>query len=351
MISTDVNRLTGNKMMMLTKQEVFWVMALAGAMLYPWQARAECRVTGGPNMNLSYDYQRDRVAGSPDPIATVRFDTELHCDAAHEISQPVLMMGPTAQGYNNQLARNIGEINMLAGGQDSVGFVWRNSINGEEKRISLGQSHPVTRKLKADGTTVRVQDSFHFYYVAGALQPGRDIAPTPLQVAYQGANGISPLYELVFPSIPLFARACSIRSERMDIDFGSVQKNDIRQSGEEPLSQVVRQQALELVCDPGTNVGFRITPARQQDNNILLGAESLGTAAKGVGVKMRYSNRAKSLREVHFGETLPWGRTSEVRSASEQSVTIPFEFYLVRTMPDIEAGKFEAQATIEMRHE
>ena len=351
MISTDVNRLTGNKMMMLTKQEVFWVMALAGAMLYPWQARAECRVTAGPNMSLSYDYQRDRAVGSPDPIATVRFDTELHCDVEHELSQPVLMIGERAQGYRNQVTRNMGEVNILAGGQDSVGFVWRNSINGEEKRVSLGQSNPVTRKLTANGAAVRVQDTFHFYYVAGALQPGRDIAPAPLTVSYQGAGGISPLYELVFPSIPLFARACSVRNERMDIDFGNVNMNDIRETGAEPLSQVVRQQALELVCDPGTNVGFRVIPARQQDNNILLGSETIGTAAKGVGVKMRYSNLAKSLREVHFGETQQWGRTSEVRSATEQSVNIPFEFYLVRTTPDIEAGKFEAQATIEMRHE
>ncbi|MGL5484661.1 MAG: fimbrial protein, partial [Shewanella sp.] len=299
----------------------------------------------------SYDYQRDRAVGSPDPIATVRFDTELRCDAEQESSPPVLMIGETAQGYSNHVTRNLGEINMLAGGQDSVGFIWRNSINGQDARIPLGHNAPATRKLIADGSAVRVQDTFHFYYVAGVLQPGRDIAPTPLKVSYQGVNGTAPLYELAFPSIPLFARACSINSQRMDIDFERVEMGDIRKIGEEPLSKVVRQQDLEIVCDPGTNVGFRVTPARQQDGNVILGSDTLASAAKGVGVKMRYSNAARSQHEVRFGETLHWGRTSEARTAAEQSVNIPFEFYLVRTTPDIVAGKFEAQATLEMRHE
>lgn len=340
----------GNKTMLI-KQEIFWVAALVAVMLYPWQASAECRVTGGPNMSLSYDYQRDRAAGSPDPIATVRFDTELHCDSEPEISPPELIIGQTAHGYSNQVTRNIGKINMLAGGQDSVGFIWRNNINGEEQHIPLGQSNPLTRKLIADGTAIRVQDTFHFHYVAGALQPGRDIAPAPLEVSYQGGDGVIPLYELVFPSIPLFARACSIRSEHMDIDFGHVEMNEIRKVGEEPSSKVVRKQELELVCDPGTNVGFRITPARQQDSNILLGTETLDSAAKGVGIKMRYSSFSRKLHDVRFGESLSWGRTTEGYSATKQPVNIPFEFYLVRTTPDIEAGKFEAQATLEMRHE
>lgn len=346
----NLNRLMGNEMM-LTKQEIFWVMALAAGMLSPWQARAECRVTGGPNMSLSYDYQRDRAVGSPDPIATVRFDTELRCDAEQESSLPVLMIGETAQGYSNHITRNMGEVNMLAGGQDSIGFVWRNTLNGQDARILLGHNAPATRKLIADGSAIHVQDTFHFYYVAGVLQPGRDIAPTPIQISYQGVNGTAPLYELVFPSIPLFARACSLRSERMDIDFGNVEMGDIRKMGEEPSAKVVRQQDLELTCDPGTNVGFRITPARQQDNQILLGSDTLDSAAKGVGLKMRYHNIARSQHDIRFGETLQWGRTNESRTQAAQSVNIPFEFYLVRTEDNISAGKFEAQATLELRHE
>lgn len=336
---------------MLSKQEIFWVMALAGAMLYPWQARAECQVIGGPNMSLSYDYQRDRAVGSPAPIATVRFDTELRCDAESDATPPLLVMGEGEQGYSKQVSRNIGEVNMLMGGEDSVGFRWRNNVRGREALIPLGQSNPITRTLMADGESFWVNDTFQFYYVAGALQPGRDIAPSPLQINYKGASGSTPLYELVFPSIPLFARACSVSSQRMDIDFGKVEMNDIRKTGEEPSAKVVRHQDLELTCDPGTNVGFRVIPARQQDNHILLGSDTLDSTAKGVGLKMRYHNLARSQHDIRFGETLLWGRTNESRTQTAQSVNIPFEFYLVRTEDNISAGKFEAQATLELRHE
>ncbi|MFQ1743818.1 fimbrial protein [Aeromonas veronii] len=337
-------------MMMLTKNELLWTLIVAGSACCPWQAKAECLVVGEPAMTMGYDYQRDRAVGSPDPIATVTFETQLRCDGESNGQLPMLEMGLAGRGYNARAMPNIGEVNLLPGNMDSVGFVWRNSINGQQNRVA-GNGEPVRRTLATDGDTIRVQDSFYFYYVAGALQPGRDIAPAPIPVSYQGSAGRVPLYTLEFPAIPLFARACTVKTEKMDIDFGKVEMNQIRSADQDPLPQMVRRQPLELECDPGTNVGFRVIAAKQQFGNTLLTSEALDSSAKGVGVKMRYSSLARTSKEVRFGETMTWGRTAETRYGTNQFVTIPFEFYLVKTESDITAGLFTADATIEMRHE
>lgn len=301
-------------------------------------------------MTMSYDYQRDRAVGSPDPIARVTFETQLSCDGENNNQLPTLEMGLPGRSYHARAMPSIGEVNLLSGNMDSVGFVWRNSINGQQRRVAFN-GEPVQRTLATDGDTIRVHDSFDFYYVAGALQPGRDIAPAPITVSYQGDAGRVPLYTLEFPSIPLVARACTVKTDKMDIDFGKVEMNQIRPAEQEPLPQMVRSQPLDLECDPGTNVGFRVMAAKQQFGNTLLTSETLDSSAKGVGVKMRYSSLARTSKEVRFGETLSWGRTAETQYGANQHVTIPFEFYLVKTESDITAGLLQADATIEMRHE
>lgn len=335
--------------MMLTKHELLWTLLLAGAVCYPWQARAECRTVGEPAMTLYYDYQRDRAAGSPDPIARVNFDTELRCDAPSEAQQ--LQLDLAGRGYSSVPTPNIGEVNMLADSKNSVGFVWHNRVNGREQRVVAGGA-PLTRSLSADGETIRIHDAFHFYYLSGLLQPGFDISPSPIQVSYLGKAGKVPLYELNFPAIPLFARSCSIKTPRMDVDFDKVEQNLIQGSEQEPLPAVVRQLSLELDCDPGTNVDFRVTATKQQFGHTLLNSETLDTSAKGVGVKMRYaSSNFRSNQEIRFGETLRWGRTPELGYAAVQRVSIPFEFYLVKTESEVVPGRLEANANIEIRHE
>lgn len=336
--------------MMLTKNELLWTLIVAGLACYPWQAKAECHVVGEPAMTMSYDYQRDRAVGSPDPIAEVTFETRLRCDDESNGQPPMLEMGLAGRGYNVRTMPNIGEVNLLSGSMDSVGFVWHNNINGQLRRVVVN-GEPVQRTLAANDDTIRVRDTFYFYYVAGALQPGRDIAPTPIPISYQGSAGRIPLYTLEFPSIPLFARACTVKTAKMDIDFGNVEMNQIRSADQDPLPQMVRSQPLELECDPGTNVGFRVMAAKQQFGNTLLTSETLDSSAKGVGVKMRYSSLARTSKEVRFGETMSWGRTAETSYGANQHVTIPFEFYLVKTESGITAGLFTADATIEMRHE
>lgn len=125
----------------------------------------------------------------------------------------------------------------------------------------------------------------------------------------------------------------------------------IRTAEQEPLPQMVRSQPFDLECDPGTNVGFRVIAAKQQFGNTLLTSETLDSSAKGVGVKMRYSSLFHTSKEVRFGETMSRGRTAETQYGANQHVTIPFEFYLVKTESDIKPGLFTAHATIEMHHE
>lgn len=338
--------------MTLTKHELIWFFLLAAASFLPSQARAECRVISGPAMSLNYDYQRDRAPGSPDPIATVQFETILSCDDVSEGEQlPLLVMSHSGSGYSTQSTPNIGVVNLLKGMQDSVGFVWRNSIDGNEKRMSYSRSEKIERSLTKSGNTIRVHDSFYFYYIAGLLQPGRDIAPSPINVSYKNKSEVLPLYSLEFPSIPLFARSCMLNTERMAIDYEAIHADDLRNPEQEPLPQLVRSQDLELVCDLGTSVGFRVTPAKQQMNNIMLMSDTLESSAKGVGVKMRYQNMARSQQEVRFGETLHWGRTPETGTISSQKINIPLEFYLVKTAKKVNPGPFEATATLEMRYE
>ncbi|TNI14824.1 fimbrial protein [Aeromonas veronii] len=337
-------------MMMLTKNELLWTLLVAGLACYPWQAKAACRVVGDPAMTMSYDYQRDRAVGSIEPIATVTFETQLRCDGESSGQLPMLEMGQAGRSYNARTVPGIGDVNLLSGSMDSVGFVWRNSINGQQRRVAFN-GEPVQRTMAADGDTIRVLDSFYFYYVAGALQPGRDIAPAPITVSYQGDAGRVPLYTLEFPSIPLVARACTVKTEKLDIDFGKVEMNQILSAELPPLPEMVRSQPIELECDPGTNVGFRVTNAKQQFGTTLLTSETLDSSAKGVGVKMRYISLARTAKEVRFGETMSWGRTAETRYGANQFVTLPFEFYLVKTESDIKPGLFTAEATIEMRHE
>ncbi|MDF2409942.1 fimbrial protein [Aeromonas sp. 2HA2] len=338
--------------MMLTKHELIWVFLFVAAFALPWQVHAECRVISGPAMNLNYDYQRDRSPGSPDPIAIVQFETILTCDdVAEGEAWPLLVMSHTGSGYSTQSTSNIGMVNLLKGMQDSVGFVWRNSVDGNEKRMSYSHSENMERSLTKSGNTIRVHDDFYFYYITGMLQPGRDISPSPINVSYKNKSGAYPLYSLEFPSIPLFARSCMLNTARMAIDYETIHADDLRSPDKEPLPQLVRSQDLELVCDLGTNVGFRVTPAKQQMNNIMLMSDTLDSSAKGVGVKMRYKNMARSQHEVRFGETLHWGRTPETGPVSSQKINIPLEFYLVKTTLEVNPGEFEATATLEMRYE
>ncbi|VFB10263.1 P pilus assembly protein, pilin FimA [Aeromonas salmonicida] len=337
---------------MLTKHELIWVFLFIAAFSLPWQVHAECRVISGPAMNLNYDYQRDRSPGSPDPIAIVQFETILTCDdVSGGEAWPLLVMSHAGSGYSTQSTSNIGMVNLLKGMQDSVGFVWRNSVDGNEKRMSYSHSENMERSLTKSGNTIRVHDVFYFYYIAGMLQPGRDISPSPINVSYKNKSGAYPLYSLEFPSIPLFARSCMLNTARMAIDYETIHADDLRSPDKEPLPQLVRSQDLELVCDLGTNVGFRVTPAKQQMNNIMLMSDTLDSSAKGVGVKMRYKNMARSQREVRFGETLNWGRTPETGPVSSQKINIPLEFYLVKTALEVNLGEFEATATLEMRYE
>ncbi|WP_421225241.1 fimbrial protein [Aeromonas jandaei] len=333
-------------MMMLTKNELLWTLLVAGLACYPWQAKAACRVEGDPAMTMSYDYQRDRAVGSIEPIATVTFETQLRCDGESSGQLPMLEMGQAGRSYNARTVPGIGEVNLLSGNTDSVGFSWNNKVNGQKRSVAFN-GQPIRRTLTGEVDTIHVQDSFKFYYVAGALQPGRDIAPAPIPVSYQGEL----LYTLEFPAIPLFARACTVKTERLDIDFGKVEMNQILSAELPPLPEMVRSQPIELECDPGTNVGFRVTNAKQQFGTTLLTSETLDSSAKGVGVKMRYISLARTSKEVRFGETMSWGRTAETRYGANQFVTLPFEFYLVKTESDIKPGLFTAEATIEMRHE
>ena len=337
---------------MLIKHELLWVFLFIAAFALPWQVHAECRVISGPAMNLNYDYQRERSPGSPDPIAIVQFETILTCDDVSEREAwPLLVMSHTGSGYSPQSTSNIGMVNLLKGMQDSVGFVWRNSVDGNEKRMSYSHSENMERSLTKSGNTIRVHDFFYFYYISGLLQPGRDIAPSPINVSYKNKSGTFPIYSLEFPSIPLFARSCMLNTARMAIDYETIHADDLRSPDKEPLPQLVRSQDLKLVCDLGTNVGFRVTPAKQQMNNIMLMSDTLDGSAKGVGVKMRYSNMAGTQHEVHFGETLHWGRTIETGTPITQNINIPLEFYLVKTASEVSPGKFEATATLEMRYE
>ncbi|HHQ4457145.1 TPA: fimbrial protein [Aeromonas hydrophila] len=337
--------------MILTKHDLMWILLFAAASLLPRYAYAECHVISGPSMTLNYDYQRDRVPGSPDPIAIVQFETMLTCDNEEGTgASPRLLMNDGTH-YITKSTPNMGEVNLLQGGNDSVGFVWRNIIDGDEKRIASNSSPAIERSLSKSGNAIRVQDSFSFYYVSGLLTPGRNIAPKPINVSYRDKNGVLPLYSLEFPSIPLFARSCMLNTSDMAIDYEHVRASDLRAPDQEPLPQLVRSRHIELVCDPGTNVGFRVTPSKQQVGNIMTTTDTLDSSAKGVGVKIRYRDMERNQHEVRFGETLHWGRTPEGGAVLAQNMNLPFDFYLVKTSSDVNPGRFEATATLEMKYE
>lgn len=337
--------------MMLTKHDLMWVLLFATTSLLPGYAYAECHVISGPSMTLNYDYQRDRVAGSPDPIAVVQFETMLTCDNEEgEGSSPRLVMNH-GTGHVTKSTPNMGEVNLLQGSKDSVGFVWRNIIDGDEKRIVNNSAQAIERYVSKSGNTVIVKDLFNFYYISGLLEPGRDIAPKPINVSYRDKDGVLPLYSLEFPSIPLFARSCMLNTSNMAIDYEHVRASDLKTPDQEPLSHLIQTRNIELVCDPGTNVGFRVTPSKQQVGNIMTMSDTLDSSAKGVGVKIRYTDMVHSQHEVLFGETLHWGRTPEGGAILSQNMNIPFDFYLVKTEPEVNPGQFEATATLEMRYE
>lgn len=337
--------------MMLTKHDLMWVLLFAAASLLPRYAHAECHVVSGPSMSLNYDYQRDRVPGSPDPIAVVQFETMLTCDNEDgEKTSPRLLMNYSAS-HVTKSTPNMGEVNLLQGTNDTMGFVWRNIIDGDEKRISNNSAQIIERYISKSGSIIRVQDRFNFHYISGLLTPGLNIAPKPINVSYRGKGGVLPLYSLEFPSIPLFARSCLLNTSDMAIDYEHVRASDLRTPDKEPLPQLVRSRNVELVCDPGTNVGFRVTPSKKAMDNIMVISDTLDSSAKGVGVKIRYRDMARSQHEVHFGETLHWGRTPEGGTVLSQNMSIPFDFYLVKTAPEVDPGRFEVTATLEMRYE
>ncbi|MFM4930319.1 fimbrial protein [Aeromonas dhakensis] len=337
--------------MMLTKHDLMWLLLFAAASLLPRYTYAECHVISGPSMTLNYDYQRDRVPGSPDPIAVVQFETMLTCDNEEgESASPRLVMNDGTD-YITTSTPNMGEVNLLQGGNDSVGFIWRNIIDGDEKRIAKNSYPVIERSLSNSGNAIRVQDSFNFYYVSGLLTPGRNIAPKPINVSYRDKDGVLPLYTLEFPPIPLFARSCLLNTSDMAIDYENVRASDLRMPDQDPLPKLVRSRDIELVCDPGTNVGFRVTPSKQQVGNIMIISDTLESSAKGVGVKMRYSDMARNQHEVRFGETLHWGRTPERGNDLSHNMNIPLYFYLVKTAPEVSPGRFEATATLEMKYE
>ncbi|WP_321150878.1 fimbrial protein [Aeromonas jandaei] len=318
--------------------------------LTPTMVYAECHVVEPPVMQYSYDYQRDRSVGSSIPIATVNFETVLECEQSPGDSHLDLIID-NGGGWQSKVTPYHGQVMMRPELRDSVGIVWNNRIASDEARVEFSSGKPFSRRIGSHSGRIRVSDSFDFYYIAAGISPGMDISPGTISVNYGNGSHVTNLYELNFPAIPLHALSCSVDSDNIDISFGKVNELEIGNVDDKPLDSVVKRVDWNIQCDPGTNVGLRINTAKSFLNNVVIPQEILEGNADGIGIKMRYLSMARSIQDIQFGQTMPWGKIPDSKHRAKQSVLIPLEFYLVKTKSNTQPGKLQASATIELRHE